>query len=60
MIRKILSSLIVVSALGLVSCSAPADDDYETLREKCKNKPSLPECQDEDVPEDNPSMGDED
>ena len=46
--RKLLSLLIVTSVLGIVACAAPDDADYETLREKCKNNPSLPECQEED------------
>ena len=53
--RKLLSLLIVTSVLGIVACAAPDDADYETLREKCKNNPSLPECQD-DVQEDDSSM----
>ncbi|MBQ3778815.1 MAG: hypothetical protein II835_12220 [Fibrobacter sp.] len=56
--RWILSLVSLVSILGLMACSAPADSDYETLHEKCKNKPSLPECQD-DVQEDD-SLMDED
>ena len=45
--RWILSLISVVSILGLMACASSADSDYETLREKCRNQPSLPECQDD-------------
>ncbi len=47
--KKILLGLfLAISVCGFVGCNEYEDNDYETLREKCKNRPSLPECQ-EDV-----------
>ena len=51
--KRVLFGLFLAVALcSFVGCPAPDDTDYETLREKCRNHPSLPECQD-DVEEDN-------
>ena len=49
--RVLLGLFLAMSVCGFVGCAAPDDSDYETLREKCKDRPSLPECQ-EDVVED--------
>ncbi len=45
--RVFLGMFLAVSLCSFVGCAAPDDSDYETLREKCQDNPSLPECQDE-------------
>jgi len=57
--RKLLSLLIVTSVLGIVACAAPDDADYETLREKCKNQPQLPECQEPDEGQEDSGYGED-
>lgn len=57
--RKFFGSLIVASLLGIIACAAPDDADYETLHEKCKNEPQLPECQEPDEGQEDSGYGED-
>lgn len=50
--RVLLGMFLAASLCNFVGCAAPDDSDYETLREKCRDNPSLPECQDDVVEDD--------